>query len=124
MADMRVTAALVKCGENALHLRQATACRGQPGTLPMMGIEVSRGVSGAYVRQAGSPRLKSLQDIFPGLGRKLHPSGDYPLFQIGGVLGPAAWLHFLPERSVVTATSRRRLAFGTIAVGRLVRATA
>ena len=103
MADMRVTAALVKCGENALHLRRATARRGQPRTLAVMGVEVSRGVPSANVRQAGSPRLKFLQDIFPGLGRKLHPSSDHPLFQIGGVLGAAAWLHFLPERSVVTA---------------------
>jgi hypothetical protein len=124
VADMRVTATLVERSENPLHLMRATARRGQPGALAVMGVEVSCGVLCAYLRQAGAPPLKPSQDISPGPERKLLPSGDHPLLEVGGVLGAAAWLHALPDRSVINATDRRRLAFGTIAVVRLVRAAA
>ncbi len=124
MADMRVTAALVKRGENPLHLRRATARRGQPGALAMMGAEVSRSVPHPNVRQAGAARLKPLRDVSPGPERMLDPSSEDSLLQIRGVLGAAAWLHALPDRSVITVTGCQRLAFGTIAVVRAVRAIA
>lgn len=121
---MRMTNTLVKRGENALHLRRATARRSQPGTLAMMGVEVSRGIPSAYLRQAGAPRLKPLQDVSPGPEHKLHSSSDHLLLLLGSILSAAAWFRTLPDRSVVTAAGRARLAFGTITVVRLVQAAA
>ena len=51
----------------------------------MMGVEVSRGIPSAYLRQAGAPRLEPLQDVSPGPEHKLHSSSDHLLLLLGSI---------------------------------------
>jgi hypothetical protein len=124
VADVGVTAALVEGGEDPLYLGQAAARGREPGTLGPMGIEVCRGLTGADLRQPGSPRLEPAQHLGRCIHPILRPTGDRLLLQVGGGLGAAARFYALPERQLAPASLRtaaparvRTAAPGPVAAG-------
>lgn len=109
--DVTMSAALVECREDPLHVGRAALRDRKPGPLVLADIDVGNRIISAYLWQSRAPRLKPpdrleqcirYYGIRRAVGRAIHrefsePSTQWPLLHLGGILGSAALLTACPD---------------------------